>query len=78
MICQARTGQRAQALQLYDTLDVGHFDFQFYMVDNDVRLAIDPADRAYQAKAESQPDPAFVPEGYVLPAPLAFPRMGVH
>jgi hypothetical protein len=58
--------------------DVGHFDFHFYMVDNDVRLAIDPADPAYQAKAESQPDPAFVPEGYVLPAPLAFPRMGVH
>lgn len=58
--------------------DVGHFDFHFYMVDNDTRLAIDPADPAYQAKAETQPAAAFVPEGYVLPAPLAFPRMGVH
>jgi hypothetical protein len=58
--------------------DVGHFDFHFFMVDNDTRLAIDPADPAYQAKAELQPAAAFVPEGYVLPAPLAFPRMGVH
>jgi hypothetical protein len=58
--------------------DVGHFDFHFYMVDSDVRLAIDPADPDYQAKAEREPPAAFIPEGYVLPAPLAFPRMGVH
>lgn len=58
--------------------DVAHLDFHFYELDDAERLAIDPGDPDYQAKAERVPAPDLVPEGYVLPAPLAFPRMGVH
>lgn len=58
--------------------DRPHLDFHFYMTENEARLAIDPSDPAYQEKAERQPDADLVPEGYILPAPLAFPRMGVH
>ena len=58
--------------------DLPHLDFHFYTLEDADRLAIDPADPAYQAKAERQPDADFIPAGYVLPAPLAFPRMGVH
>ena len=58
--------------------DLAHLDFHFYTVDNDTRLAIDPADPEFQVRAEREPAPDLVPEGYILPAPLAFPRMGVH
>ena len=60
---------------IYDT---PHLDFHFYTIDNAQRLAIDPADPTYQAKAERQPSADLIPDGYILPAPLAFPRMGVH
>lgn len=60
---------------IYDT---EHLDFHFYTLEDAERMAIDPADPEYQVKAERQPSPDLVPEGYVLPAPLAFPRMGVH
>lgn len=58
--------------------DLPHLDFHFYTMDNAARLAIDPAEAAYQARAERLPAADLIPEGYVLPAPLAFPRMGVH
>ena len=60
---------------IYDT---PHFDFHFYVIDNEERLAIDPADPDYQRKAERKPAAELIPRGYVLPAPLAFARMGVH
>jgi hypothetical protein len=60
---------------IYDT---PHFDFHFYVIDNAERLAIDPADPEYQRKAERKPAPELIPERYILPAPLAFARMGVH
>ncbi len=60
---------------IYDT---PHFDFHFYVIDNAERLAIDPADPDYQRKAERKPAPELIPQRYVMPAPLAFARMGVH
>ena len=60
---------------IYDT---PHFDFHFYVIDSREREAIDPADPEYQRKAERQPDAAWIPERYVMPAPLPFARMGVH
>ena len=60
---------------IYDT---PHFDFHFYVIDDAERLAIDPADPDYQRKAERKPAPEFIPQRYVMPAPLAFARMGVH
>jgi hypothetical protein len=61
--------------EIYDT---PHFDFHFYMVPEATRLAIDPADPRYQAKAERKPEDRFVPRGYVMPEPMPFPQMGVH
>ncbi len=58
--------------------DVEHMDFHFYTVTKEWRHSIDPTDAAYQAKAERLPEADFVPAGYIMPEPLAFPRMGVH
>lgn len=58
--------------------DTPHFDFHFYVIDNAERLAIDPADPEFQQKAERKPDAQWIPARYVMPAPLAFARMGVH
>lgn len=58
--------------------DAAHFDFHFYVISSEERRAIDPADPEYQRKAERAPAPALIPERYVMPAPLAFARMGVH
>ncbi|HET7584935.1 MAG TPA: hypothetical protein VFK13_08510 [Gemmatimonadaceae bacterium] len=60
---------------IYDT---PHFDFHFYTIESDERLTIDPADPDYQRKAERKPDAQWIPARYVMPAPLAFARMGVH
>lgn len=58
--------------------DLEHFDFHFYTMTSEERLTIDEADPDFQRKAEREPAPEYVPEGYILPAPLAFARMGVH
>ena len=58
--------------------DLPHFDFHFYTIDEAERLRIDPADPDFQRKAERRPLAELVPEGYVMPAPLAFAAMGVH
>ena len=58
--------------------DKPHFDFHFYRITTKERLAIDPADPDYQSKAELKPDAAWIPARYIMPAPLAFARMGVH
>jgi hypothetical protein len=60
---------------IYDT---PHLDAHFYVIDEAERLAIDPADPDYQRKAERKPAAELIPQGYVMPAPLAFARMGVH
>jgi hypothetical protein len=58
--------------------DAPHFDFHFYTIDPSERDAIDPKDPEFQKKAERLPQPELVPNNYVMPAPLAFPRMGIH
>jgi len=59
--------------------DLPHFDFHFYTIPVADRLAMVPADTAdYNARARNYPSPAFIPTGYVAPAPVAIPQMGVH
>ena len=59
--------------------DLPHFDFHFYMIPVADRLAIVPTDTAeYNAKARNYPEAAFIPAGYIAPAPMAVPQMGVH
>jgi hypothetical protein len=58
--------------------DMPHFDFHFYVIDDSARRAIDPADPEYQTKTERTPAAELIPQGYIMPAPLAFARMGVH
>jgi hypothetical protein len=58
--------------------DTPHFDFHFYVIGDAERRAIDPADPDYRRKAERKPPAELIPERYVMPAPLAFARMGVH
>jgi hypothetical protein len=58
--------------------DLPHFDFHFYTIDNAARLAISPKDSAFKQKEANQPGAEFVPAGYILPAPMAVPMMGVH
>jgi len=58
--------------------DREHLDFHFYTVSGDWRRSIDPSDAEYQTKAERKPSGEFVPAGYIMPEPLAFPHMGVH
>ena len=59
--------------------DQPHFDFHFYMIPLADRMAMVPADTAdFNAKARSYPAPEFVPAGYIAPAPVAIPQMGVH
>lgn len=58
--------------------DQPHFDFHFYMIDTLARKGILPSDPLFQLKAERLPAPELIPAGYVLPAPMAVPQMGVH
>jgi len=55
-----------------------HFDFHFYWLSNEERVAIDPSDPEFQKKTERVPAPEYIPQGYILPAPMAVPQMGVH
>lgn len=58
--------------------DLPHFDFHFYLISSEARMAIMPTDPEYQAKAAKYPAPQYIPAGYVSPAPDAVPMMGVH
>ncbi|HEU4563680.1 MAG TPA: DUF5602 domain-containing protein [Gemmatimonadaceae bacterium] len=58
--------------------DKPHFDFHFYVISDADRRAIDPSDPEYQRKAERRPAAELIPRNYIMPAPLAFARMGVH
>ncbi len=58
--------------------DQPHFDFHFYTIDTLARKGILPSDPFFQLKAERLAAPEYIPSGYVLPAPMAVPQMGVH
>lgn len=58
--------------------DLPHFDFHFYTIPVADRLAMVPSDRAFNTKAANYPATAFIPAGYVAPAPVGIPQMGVH
>lgn len=58
--------------------DAAHFDFHFYVISSKERVAIDPTDPEFQRKAERVPDAQWIPARYIMPAPTAFARMGVH
>lgn len=60
--------------------DTPHFDVHFYLISNDERHRIDPADPAFAALAAETPAPDFMPPGYIhpFPEPTAVPMMGVH
>ena len=60
---------------IYDT---PHFDVHFYTISGAERIAIDAADPEFQRKAERRPAADLIPKGYILPAPVGFPQMGVH
>lgn len=55
-----------------------HFDFHFYLIESEARLAIDPRDPTFVEKAARYPEPALIPQGYFAPEPAAVPAMGVH
>ena len=57
--------------------DVPHFDFHFYTIPNEERLAIDAADPAFEEKASHHPAPDRMPAGYVA-IPGGVPGMGAH
>lgn len=57
--------------------DVPHFDFHFYTIPNEERLAIDAADPAFMQKATHHPAPELMPAGYVA-IPGGVPGMGAH
>ncbi|ATJ84075.1 DUF5602 domain-containing protein [Halomonas beimenensis] len=56
---------------------VAHFDVHFYLIDETERQAISflGPDREQRL---APPDPALVPEGYVIPPDTAVERMGLH
>lgn len=54
-----------------------HFDVHFYMVSEEQRDVMTPADPAFVEKAMRAPDAAAVPPGYVAD-PIAIPGMGTH
>jgi len=56
--------------------DVPHFDFHFYTIPEQVRLAI-TATGPDLARAQKAPASRYLPQGYV-PAPPPEPRMGLH
>jgi hypothetical protein len=57
--------------------DAPHFDVHFYMISVQQRDAITPADPQFEAKANRQPAPEFVPRNFTGD-PGAIPRMGTH
>lgn len=56
------------------TYDKPHFDFHFYIITNEERMAIGPTDTVQFANA---PDSIYVPAGY-LHTPGGVPHMGAH
>ena len=56
------------------TYDLPHFDFHFYIISNEDRMAIGPNDTVQFANA---PDSIYAPSGY-LHTPGGVPQMGAH
>ena len=56
--------------------DKPHFDFHFYMISVEERMAI-PTYEEGQIYFDNYPDPHFMPENYV-PIPGGVPQMGAH
>ena len=54
--------------------DLPHFDFHFYWISNEDRLAIGPLD---SSQFDTSPDAAFIPYNYML-TPGIVPQMGAH
>jgi hypothetical protein len=54
--------------------DVPHFDFHFYIISSEARMAIGPND---DAQFLNYPAPIYVPPMY-MPAPPGVPQMGLH
>jgi hypothetical protein len=58
--------------------DKPHFDVHFYMIEVAERMAIDPVDPQFGAKAANLPPAEYLPAGYITPVPDAVPMMGLH
>lgn len=58
--------------------DRPHFDVHFYTISNEERLAINPGDSDFMAKAARAPAPEYVPAGFIDPGVGPVPAMGVH
>jgi hypothetical protein len=57
--------------------DVGHFDFHFYMINQDKRATI-TAQGDDLEKTRRQPSAEFVPEGYIYGPDSEIAKMGAH
>lgn len=55
-----------------------HFDFHFYTIDRAEWDQITPENPEFERKGLEKPSAAFVPAGYIAPAPLVVPKMGLH
>ena len=57
--------------------DKPHFDFHFYTITNEERMAIDPTDAQFEVKANRHPEETHAPGNYIA-TPGAVPFMGAH
>lgn len=57
--------------------DTPHFDFHFYLISPAERYKI-TLQGDDLARAQKQPSPEFMPDGYMLPEGTAEPHMGAH
>jgi len=55
-----------------------HFDFHFYTIDRAEWEQITPENPEFQAKGLRMPPAEYVPAGYISPAPMVIPKMGLH
>ena len=59
--------------------DQPHFDIHFYMMTEEARNQIGPADPAFATKGERLPAAEHIPQGYLSPpGNLSVPLMGTH
>jgi hypothetical protein len=55
-----------------------HFDFHFYTIDRAEWDQITPENPEFQRKGLQVPSAEYVPAGYIMPAPMVVPKMGLH
>lgn len=58
--------------------DVPHFDFHFYLINDDEQNVIQFSSADDSANPEQQPPAELLPAGYVVPPGTAVSKMGVH